>query len=401
MSESKVVYLDYNATTPYSPSVRNIMALAAESYWGNPSSCYTRGKESKKLIDKARQQVAAMIGASSREIIFLSGGTEANNMAIRSVVEAHSSQSPNSVPHAISTRFEHDATLKLIEHLSENGQIRATFVPTNQDGSVDPQVVVNAIEDSTILVTLMLANNETGAMLALEQLSEAMILVNKKRKDCKLPKVYIHIDAAQAIGKVPVNVGAAYVDYLTIVGHKFYGPRVGALYVNKDIPKDFTSPLVRGGGQECGYRPGTENTMCIAGLGEAAVLVQDHLTEYQKHYGKMKRYLIEALGREFPKGKCKINFPTAEDDQQLPNTLSVSFPGKSGSRILANAPLLEASTGAACHSAENSATASKMMLSLLPEEQAIGTVRLSIGRETTEMDLDLAVSYLRNGYEQS
>uniref|UniRef100_A0A146LKS8 Selenocysteine lyase n=1 Tax=Lygus hesperus TaxID=30085 RepID=A0A146LKS8_LYGHE len=392
--EKKTVYLDYNATTPYDPAVQQSM-ITALSQWGNPSSSYKRGKIAKEVVEKSRESVANMIGALASEIIFMSGGTEANNTAIRTVIREW--KRAERKPHIISTKIEHDATLKLLEFLLEENEIRVTFLPTNSDGSVDPELVGSSVEEDTVLVTLMLANNETGSLLDLKHLCNVLKEKNQERTDRGLGRIHLHIDAAQALGKIPVSVVETPVDYLTIVGHKFYGPRIGALYVKEGLP---LHPLIRGGGQEKRRRPGTENTVCIAGLGEAAKLVTENLAEYNAHLRRMKDHLREALLKEFPKGTCVINFPETREHHQLPNTLSVSFPGLSGNRILANCPDLEASTGAACHSSANCNSASAMLLTLLPEEQAIGTMRLSVGRETTVEELDLAVKYLREAVDK-
>ncbi|KAF6206178.1 hypothetical protein GE061_017404 [Apolygus lucorum] len=387
--EEKTVYLDYNATTPYASSVQKSMMMAFNQ-WGNPSSSYKKGKVAKYVVEKSRESVANMIGAKASEIIFMSGGTEANNTAITTVIREW--KHVERKPHVISTKIEHDATLKVIESLLEANEIRVTFLTTNSDGSVDPELIGRSVEDDTVLITLMLANNESGSLLDVKRLCSVLEKKNHERIGKGLARIHLHIDAAQALGKIPVSVVETPVDYLTIVGHKFYGPRIGALYVKDGLP---VRPLVRGGGQEKQRRPGTENTICIAGLGEAAKLVTENIAEYHAHLRRMKDHLKEALLREFPRGTCVINFPETQEQTQLPNTLSVSFPGLSGNRILANCPHLEASTGAACHSTTNSNSASAMLLSLLSEEQAIGTIRLSVGRETTTEELNLAVEYLK------
>lgn len=262
MPERKTVYLDYNATTPYDKSVREAMMVAADDFWGNPSSSYKRGLEAKQLIEEARKSVADMIGAHPSEVIFVSGGTEANNVAIKSAIGDW--KASQTVPHVITTEIEHDATLKPVEHLEASAKIKVTFLATNSDGSVNPDDVISAVQQDTLLITLMLANNETGALTDLKKLSEALEKVNSARKKDNLGRIYLHVDAAQAIGKIPVSVRDTPVDYLTIVGHKFYGPRTGALYVKEGRP---VTPLVGGGSQEKSRRPGTENTVCIAGNG--------------------------------------------------------------------------------------------------------------------------------------
>lgn len=392
------IYLDYNATTPVDPDVQSEICSVLKRCWGNPSSSYSIGADAKRTIESARKEIAEMISARRDEIIFTSGGTESNNMVIHSVLQDYSNERKNSsnadmdkVPHIITTNIEHDSIKLPLEILSKEGKADVTFVPVSkEDGCIKIRDVINEIRPNTRLITVMLANNETGVIQPVSLIKTFL----KSLKGNSNQIVYVHTDAAQAIGKIDVDVQELDVDYLTIVGHKFYGPRIGALYFRKSCP---LFPMLYGGGQENSYRPGTENTCMIAGLGKAAQLVHNNLKDYESHMIAMKNYLKNCLKSEFAD---KIIFNVKPFIESLPNTLSVAFnfDNFSGRMLLNEASNIYASTGAACHS--GSKPSSVLIASGVSETLASKTLRLSVGRETTSEHIDIAVKYLKEAVEK-
>lgn len=391
----RCVYLDYNATAPADDQVQESIIYALRVAWGNPTSNHEGGREARKIIDEARTSVANMIGASAPEIVFTSGGTESNNMIIHSLVRhfkktknAFGSLSKYSVPHVITTNIEHTSILLTLQDLSADELIELTVVPVSKsNGTVSAEEVVLAIRPNTCFVTVMLANNETGILQPVAAIGTLLEGVNAQRKKVGLPEVLFHTDAAQALGKVPVNVDDLKVDYLSIAGHKFYGPRTGALYSRASKP---LYPLLFGAGQERGLRPGTPNTCMIAGVGTAAMLVAKSLDTYHELMKDARDYLEEKLKEAFG---SLVSFNHRKGALCLPNTCSVSFTGMKGPEILAKAKYVLASTGAACH---HSAAPSRVLLnSGVTEDNARGTLRLSTGRKTTRADVDLAVKLLQ------
>ncbi|XP_075540293.1 selenocysteine lyase-like isoform X4 [Dermacentor variabilis] len=260
---SRCVYLDYNATAPVEEEVQKSIIYALQVAWGNPTSNHDGGTEARRIIDEARISVASMIGASSPEIVFTSGGTESNNMIIHSLVRhfkktrsSFASLSNCRIPHFITSNIEHNSIVLTLKDLYEDERIDLTIVPVSKaTGSVSSEEIVSAIRPETCLITIMLANNETGIIQPVETIGTLLKDVNQQRKKDSLPEVLFHTDAAQALGKVPVNVDVLKVDYLTIAGHKFYGPRTGALYFRDSKP---LYPLLFGAGQEGGLRPGAD-----------------------------------------------------------------------------------------------------------------------------------------------
>uniref|UniRef100_A0A1B6KCN2 Selenocysteine lyase n=1 Tax=Graphocephala atropunctata TaxID=36148 RepID=A0A1B6KCN2_9HEMI len=377
------VYLDYNSSTPVAPQVVSCVAESLQRDWANPSSDSLRGRSAREVLDTARERVARLVHADcAQDIIFTSGGTESNNMAILSGVEWGRQHTTR--PHVILSNVEHVATIKPVEHLAAQGIIDYTEVAVNQDGCLEVSDVMAHVRPETVLVTLMLANNETGVIFPIQRIGKELKAVNQKRKH----RVWFHVDAAQAIGKMEVNVQELGVDYLSIVGHKFYGPRIGALYVRRVLSERIVSPVARGGGQEGGLRPGTENTPMIAGLGVAALLVSENLDTYTSHMREVRDYLLEQLLKNT---KCVVN---CDQSARLANTLSVGWSDcpLTGHQLLAKCPRVVASTTAACHSqAELSGV---LLLSGVPKDVARTTVRLSVGRETSRNDIDTVVSDL-------
>lgn len=405
---AKSIYLDNNATTPLESDVLNAITSALSKAWGNPSSSHTQGIEAKAIIEESRQHVAAMLGAKASDIIFNSGGTEGNNMILHTAVKYfHSGQDwshngfpdKEHLPHFITSNLEHDAVKLVLEHFAEEGIASVTFVPASpKTGHVMVDDVIAAIRPSTCMISIMLANNETGIIQPVKEMFERVKQINTSRKT--IPKILLHTDAAQAIGKILVSVQDLGADYLTIVGHKFYGPRIGAIYVkdlgsSKEVP---LYPMFYGGGQERSYRPGTENTAMIAGLGQASKLVTENIDKYNRHMEKVRDYLEDRLKAEFGEEIC-FNGRIGKSCR-IPNTCNMSLLSVdcSGSEVLSHCTHVQASVGAACH-AQN--RPSPILLALdIEEDVARRAIRLSVGRETTQEDIDCAVNDLKQAVEK-
>uniref|UniRef100_UPI0037E8865C selenocysteine lyase n=1 Tax=Semicossyphus pulcher TaxID=241346 RepID=UPI0037E8865C len=400
------IYMDYNATTPLEPEVIQAITEALQDAWGNPSSNYIAGAKAKAMINQSRENVARMVGGRAEDIIFTSGGTEANNLVLHTAVEhfrrnyraaeegeGHLNGSTACLPHIITSNVEHDSVKLVAEHLQKNGKAVVTFVPVSKvTARVEVEDIIAAVRPNTCLISAMLANNETGVIMPIKEICQRVKSLNKQRERLR---ILLHTDAAQALGKIRVDACELGVDYLTIVGHKFYAPRIGALYVNGPGTKTPLSPMLFGGGQERNFRPGTENTPMIAGLGKAAELVTSNLSDYKSHMLSTKLYLEERLEAVF-QDKIQFNSHYPGSDI-LPNTCNMSIlgPGLQGWRVLSNCAKLLASVGAACHS-DNGHRPSHILLSCgVPSEVAANAVRLSVGRGTTKADVDAVVEDLR------
>lgn len=389
------IYLDYNATTPLDKQVIDVVSQSLHNSWHNPSGQSDLSKNVKYEISQARDQLATMINAPmSSDILLTSGGTEANNMVFHSVLKYLNKNFNTSLPHFIISSIEHDSVKLAAENLQKNGLIELSEIAVNEHGSIRVSDVISSIKENTILISVMLANNETGVIQPIRALST-------KIKELGL-KIFIHTDAAQAIGKINVDVQDLNVDYLTIVGHKFYGPRIGALYVRGCLKREKDQapiyPLFFGGGQENNLRPGTENTPMIIGLGKAAELVTKNLPHYNTKMKQLRDYLETRLENEFI---VKINGRSLKS-QRLPNTCNVSFIGSplfKGYEILKNCERLDASTGAACHSGQK--RASRILLAMgISIDEASNAIRLSVGRETTKEEIDESIEDIKNALQK-
>lgn len=364
------IYLDHNATTPVHPEVVEAMLPFLREEFGNPSSRHIFGQKAHAAVEKAREQVATLLGCEGGEILFTSGGTEANNLAIRGTLD------PSNLRRRIVTSVvEHPATARPCEALERQGfeVLRSGVDPT---GRVKLDEIEAAVNEWTGLVTIMLANNETGTVMPLERIARIA------REAGSL----VHTDAAQAVGKIPVHPKELGVDYLSIAGHKLYAPKgVGALFVRQGAP---LKPLLLGAGHEAGLRPGTENVASLAGLGMACALAARDL----EHEAQRQRELCDRLWGLLRAGVPGLRL-NGHPDQRLPNTLNVSFPGVRGNALLDATPGIAASTGSACH--EGGETPSGVLLAMgLDSETALGAVRLSLGRRTTATDIDVAAHQL-------
>ncbi len=359
------IYLDYNATTPVDPRVADAMRPCLAGYFGNPSSIHRLGREAKTVMEAARNQVASCLGAEAEDIIFTSGGTESDNLAIQGMVAARGGG------HVITSAVEHPAILEVVRALEVEGRIRLTVLGVDSNGLVNPTDVLESIKPDTVLVTVMLANNEVGTLQPVREISRI----------CRERGVFVHTDAAQAIGKIPVNVQDLGVDMLSVAGHKLYGPKgIGALYIKRGTP---IKPFLRGAGHERGLRPGTENVLGQVGLGTACALAQKSVKNEYPEMLKLRDRLALRLRESCP-GMVQHGHP----DLRLPNTLSVAFPEMDAASLIARlANELGASAGAACHS--GAMEPSHVLTAMgVDTATAMSTVRLSIGRFTTEAEVD-------------
>jgi len=362
------VYLDYNATTPVDPEVAEAMLPFLTQRFGNPSSGHPYGAEARAAVETARRQVASLLGARPEEIVFTSGGTEGSNTVVQGVARLLRGKGR----HVVTSAIEHPAVLEPCALLEEDGWA-VTRVGVDDDGRVDPADVAAAITEQTVLVTVMHANNEVGT---LQEIAEIARLAHERG-------VLVHTDAAQSTGKVPVDVVALGIDFLTIAGHKLYAPKgVGALWIRSGLS---LPPLLRGASHEAGRRAGTENVLEIVGLGKACEVAARRLASDSSRFEELRERLAETLAREA--AGLRRNSPRL---RCLPNTLSVSFPGIDASALLAEVgEKVAASAGAACHAAEVEVSA-VLRAMRVPEEYAMGTVRFSVGRGTTPTMVDEA-----------
>jgi len=364
----KPIYLDYNATTPHDPEVIAAMRPFLEEEFGNPSSAHYYGSKPKQAVIKAREQVASLLNCQPEEIIFTSGGTESNNFAIKGCAESFRHKGN----HIITSQIEHPAVLEVCNFLETIG-FEITCLPVDESGRVNVADVEAAIKEETILISIMHANNEVGTI---EPIAEIADLAKKH-------DIVFHTDAAQSVGKIPVDVDRLGVDLLSIAGHKVYAPKgVGALYIRRGLKP---AKFMHGAGQEMAVRPGTENVLEIVGLGAACEIAERDLAKNMKHMQAMRDRLYEGL-----KNSCDQVKLNGHAQQRLPNTLSISFLGLEANRILdAIGSEVAASAGAACHS-DTVQISGVLKAMKVPLKWAIGTLRLTTGRMTTAGDIDRA-----------
>ena len=363
------IYLDYNATTPIDPAVAEAMLPYVHGLFGNPSSGHSFGLAARQGVDLARRQVATMLGCSADDLIFTSGGTEANNHAIKGVAGAHRQRGN----HIITSAVEHPAVTEVCGYLEGRG-FSTTYLPVDEYGMVDPRQVEEAITPETVLVTIMHANNEVGTIQPIAEIAEI----------AHRHGVLVHSDCAQSVGKIPVKVDDLGVDLLSVAGHKLYAPKgIGALYIRPGVQLE---KFMHGASHEGNRRAGTENIILMAGLGEACELIERNLPEYARHMAAMRDRL--EVGLLTSVHDARVNgHPT----QRLPNTCSIGFRGLEADRILASLPTVAASAGAACHS--DQVELSHVLEAMhVPTEYAMGTLRLTVGRYTTGEGIDQALA---------
>lgn len=372
-----MIYLDNNATTPILGEVVDAMVPYLRDHFGNPSSGHALGRRASRGVEEARAQVAGLIGCEVDEIVFTSGGTEANNLAIRGVMEAGEYQGG-----VVTSVIEHPATERPCAWMAKHHGVVVERVGVDGDGRVLVEDAARVLGEGTALVTVMHANNETGVLQPIAELS----------KLARAAGALVHTDAAQSVGKVAVCVNELGVDLLTIAGHKFYAPKgVGALYIRRGVA---VAPFALGAGHEGGLRPGTENVASIVGIGVAAAIARREMDELGARMLGLRELLWGRLSAAIP--GLAIN---GHVELRLPNTLNIRFPGVSGDAVLAGAPEIAASTGSACDAGETAA--SKVILAMgVPAEEALGSVRLSLGRGTREEDVERAAQVLIGVWER-
>lgn len=356
------IYLDYNATTPVDPRVVDAMLPYLSEQFGNPSSGHPAGAAAARAVTAAREQVARLVGAHADEVVFTGSGSEADNLAIRGTALAATTK--RAPVHVITQATEHPAVLATCAALQRLHGIDVTYLPVDRHGLVDPDDLAHAITNRTVLVSVMLANNETGTIQPVADLARI----------AHEHGVLIHTDAAQAIGKIPVDVTELGVDLLTLVGHKMYAPKgIAALYVRRGVALE---PVIYGGGQEHDLRAGTENVAAIVALGTAADLAAADLARGEpERLRRLRDDLHGRLADQVP-GPVTLN---GHPRMRLPNTVNLSLPPRSGGALLAAATGVAASTGSACHTGDP--RLSPVLAAMgIPEHEALSAVRLSLGR---------------------
>ncbi len=369
------VYLDYQATTPVDRRVLEEMLPWFTEKFGNPNSTsHAYGREAAAAVEEARAELAALIGAEPREIVFTSGATEANNLAIKGAARFHRAQGRD---HIVALATEHKCVLESARAMAREG-CRVTLLPVASDGFVDLDALAAAIDERTCIVSVMAAHNEIGVLQPLAEIGAL----------CRARGVLLHSDAAQAVGKVPVDVEAMKIDLLSISGHKIYGPKgIGALYVRRR-PRARLEPLFDGGGQERGLRSGTLATPLCVGLGAASRIARAEMAAEAARLLGLRRRLLAGLRARLP--DIRLN---GDEERRLPGNLNLSFPGAPAPALIEACPGLALSTGSACTAAE--VEPSYVLRALgLPDALAGASLRLGLGRYTTEYEVDFAIETL-------
>jgi cysteine desulfurase len=368
----KPIYLDYNATTPVDPAVVEAMEPYLREHFGNPSSDHAYGYRTRLAVQTAREQLAALLGAAPDEVVFTGSGSEANNLAIKGVAYALRDRGN----HIITSAVEHPAVAAPVCFLERQGY-HVTTLPVDTSGQVDPAQVAAALTDQTSLVTIMHANNEVGTIQPIRAIAEI----------AHARGVLVHTDAAQAVGKIPIDLQALGADLVTVVGHKFYAPKgIGALIVRRGVQLE---PLIHGAGHEDGRRAGTENIPYLVGLGRAAALAQERLSIYQEQVRVLRDELQRGILERVPSAVVN-GHPT----ERLPNTLNLSFPGVNAGELLAAIrDEVACSTGSACHAGQ--AEPSSVLLAMGRDARlASAALRLSLGWSTTAQEVQRAATVI-------
>jgi cysteine desulfurase len=362
---AETIYLDYNATTPVDPEVAETMKPFLTGFYGNPSSSHLFGLEARKAIESARKKVASLINCLPEEIVFTSGGTESNNYAIKGIAESLQERGR----HIITSSIEHPAVMEVCAYLEKKG-FQITYIPVNYTGIIEITALKEAIRKDTILVTVMHANNETGTIQPIAEISEIV----------KSHGIILHTDAAQSAGKISVDVRKLGIDLLSLAGHKFYGPKgIGALYIKNGI---LPAKLIHGADHEGNRRAGTENVMEIAGLGKACEIAGRDLDKNYQHLKNTRDLLFDKI-------KTDLNYVVRNGDVEncLPNTLNLTFPGTDAGLLLSSMPGIAASAGAACHSDKN--VISHVLKAMgVPQDYAMSSIRFSTGKFTTTEEIE-------------
>jgi len=370
--------MDHSATSPVDPEVFEAMKPYFVDNFGNASTLYSLGRDARKAMEAAREQVASLIGAKPEEVIFTSGGTESDNIAIKGTVY----RLKNKGNHIITSAIEHPAVRETCKYLEKNG-FEVTYLPVYEDGIVKISDLEDAITDKTILITIMHANNEIGTIQPIAEIG----------KIARENKIYFHTDAVQTVGKIPVNVEKMNVDMLSLSAHKVYGPKgIGALYVKKGVRLE---PIIHGGGHEKGLRPGTENVSGIVGLGKACELAEKNLLEDTKYITNLRDKLIDGI-----LNSIEQSYLDGHRTKRLPNNVNLRFTGIEGESLVLHLDSkgVAASTGSACSS--KSLEPSHVLIALgLEHVEAHGSLRLTLGKENTEEEVDYVITAVKEVVE--
>ncbi len=380
LSLMRSIYLDYNATTPIAPSVQESMLPFLAEHFGDPASHHAVGRAAQEAMDDARHQVATLLAVDRDEIVFTSGGTESNNLALLGMIRR---LAPDGCGHLVITSLEHVSVSATARYLEASG-IDLTVIGCSRDGVVDPQTIENALRPQTKLVSVVHANHQLGSVQPVRQIAHL----------CREAGILVHCDAAQSVGKIPVRPIELGVDLLSLSGHKMYAPKgIGALYVRRGLDP---VPLLHGSADEAGLRPGTPNVTHAVALGQAATMALAHLDEAAARMeflrDRLEHHLIQGFGDRL--------IILARRSQRLPNTLTVSFPDISGDELLRKAPEICAATEYASHSGSETISPSLSAIGLSFAE-ARGTVRLSVGWYTTEEEVDRAADLLLAAWDSA
>jgi len=370
-----LIYLDNAASTAVHPDVVKEMLPYFDVQYGNPSSIHQFGRKAKNAIQKARKQVAALVGAEPNEILFTSGGTESNNTILDGVLKSSGEPDPE---HIITSSIEHEAILQPCKEF-ENAGIKITYLPVDEYGIVDPDDIANSINSHTVLVSIMLANNEVGTIQPIKEISEI----------CKKYQIPLHTDAVQAVGKVPINVKELGVDALSVSSHKINGPKgIGALFIKKGLR---VSPQILGGGQENGMRSGTENVASIVGFGKACEIAKERLNENISHFETLHSSMLSRIIKEI--SHVKLN---GHPEKRIFNNIHLTFMGVNGEDLIIKLDEygIAASTGSACST--HTQKASHVLKAMgFNHEQITGSLRISFGYMNTLDEVDQTVEVLK------
>ena len=373
-----MIYMDHSATSPVDIEVFNAMKPYFVESYGNASTLYSLGREARRAMESSREKVASIIGANTDEIIFTSGGTESDNIAIKGTAYRFKRRGN----HIITSNIEHPAVDETCKYLEKNG-FEVTYLPVEKDGIVNSSDLEDAITDKTILITVMHANNEIGTIQPISEIGEI----------ARENKIYFHADAVQSVGKIPVNVEELNVDMLSLSAHKLYGPKgVGALYIKKGVRVE---PIIHGGGHEKGIRPGTENVAGIVGLGKACEIAENNLEEEAQYLTSMRDELIKRVLSEIDE-----SYLNGHPTKRLPNNINFRFTGIEGESLVLHldSKNIASSTGSACSSKKLEASHVLMALGL-KEVQAHGSLRLTLGKENKVEDIDYVVESIKNAVD--
>lgn len=373
-----MIYMDHSATSPVDPEVFKAMEPYFVNSYGNASTLYSLGREARKAMEESRKMVASLIGAKIDEIIFTSGGTESDNIAIKGI--AYRLRDKGN--HIITSNIEHPAVDETCKYLEKNG-FEVTYLPAGEDGIVNNTDLEDAITNKTILITIMHANNEIGTIQPIKEIGA----IARERK------IVFHTDAVQSVGKIPVNVDDLNVDMLSLSAHKLYGPKgVGALYIKKGVRVE---PIIHGGGHEKGIRPGTENVAGIVGLGKACQIAEENLVETAQYVTSIRDEIIEKVLDQVEK-----SYLNGHPTNRLPNNINFRFTGIEGESLVLHldAKGIASSTGSAC-SSKNLEPSHVLMALGLKEVDAHGSLRLTLGKENKKEEIDYIVDSIKNAVE--